>query len=104
METNQILNLEKMHRLERNILHHAKQRKEQRKYLKYTSTENGCCFKDNQAFENKKGICYIPELSDTKYSYKDFIKIAKGDEDLAHTLFSMVDWQSPETLLEDFNN
>ena len=32
METNQTLNLEKMHRLERNILHHAKQRKEFRKY------------------------------------------------------------------------
>lgn len=26
-----------MHRIEKNILHHAKQRKEQRKYLKYTS-------------------------------------------------------------------
>lgn len=26
-----------MHRIERNILHHAKQRKELRKYLKYSS-------------------------------------------------------------------
>ena len=32
METNQTLNLEKMHRLEKNILHHAKQRKQLRKY------------------------------------------------------------------------
>ena len=92
-----------MHRIERNILHHAKQNRELRKYLK-TATENGYCFKDDKAFENKKGICYIPELSDTKYSYKDFMNIAKGDEDLAYTLFFMVDWQEPETLLEDFNN
>lgn len=31
-----------MHRLEKNILHHAKQRKEQRKYLRYSSEkQNG---------------------------------------------------------------
>ncbi len=69
-----------------------------------TDTENGYCFKDAQAFENKKGICYIPELTDEKYTYKDFMEIAKGNKNLAHTLFCMVDWQHPETLLDEFEN
>jgi hypothetical protein len=66
-----------------------------------TDTTNGYCFKDYQAFENKKGICYIPELSDEKYTYKDFMQIAKGNKNLAHTLFCIVDWQHPETLLDE---
>ena len=35
-------------------------------------TYNGYCFKDINAFNNKKGVCYIPELSDQEYNYQDF--------------------------------
>jgi len=64
-------------------------------------TDNGYCFKDYKAFESKKGVCYIPELTDHKYTYNDFMDIAKGNEELAKTLFDLVDWQHPETLYNE---
>jgi len=67
-------------------------------------TENGYCYKNYKAFESKKGICYVPELSDEQYTYNRFVEIAKGNKDLAHTLFCIVDWQHPETLLDEFEN
>tara|TARA_R100001244_G_scaffold60743_1_gene51005 strand:+ start:675 stop:914 length:240 start_codon:yes stop_codon:yes gene_type:complete len=65
-------------------------------------TDNGYCFKSNKAFKSKKGVCYIAELSDQKYTYNDFLNIAKGNKDLAQNLFDIVDWQHPETLLEEW--
>lgn len=63
--------------------------------------EQGCVFKDEEAFEKKVGTCYVPELTDDEYTYYDFIKIAKGSKEVAKRLFLMVDWQTPETLLEE---
>ena len=31
----------------------------------------------------------------------DFLDIAKGNEELAETLFDLVDWQHPETLYNE---
>jgi len=65
-------------------------------------SEQGYFYKDHDAFFNKTHeVCYIAELFDTQYTYKDFINIAKNNEKLACYLFSTVDWQSPEILFEE---
>jgi len=70
-------------------------------YIKDFSGQ-GCFYLDYDAFVNKTDeVCYIPELFDTRYTYVDFIKIAKSNEKLAWYLFTTVDWQSPETLFND---
>ena len=53
------------------------------------------------AFKNKKGVCYVPELHDTKYTYNDFMAITNA-EDVAEELFNCVDWQSPESLFDEW--
>ena len=58
--------------------------------------------KDLKAFQNKKGTCYVPELSDEKYTYNDFLNIAKGNKKLAKQLFSVVEWQHPETIIDEW--
>ena len=62
----------------------------------------GFFYMDYDAFANKTDeVCYIPELFDTRYTYADFMRIAKGNEKLAWYLFTTVDWQCPETLFND---
>ena len=62
----------------------------------------GFVFKDESAFTNDPDrVCYIPELSDNVYTRRDFVNLCGGQEDFAQTLFHAVDWQHPETLLED---
>lgn len=59
----------------------------------------GHIYKSYQLFKKKsKRTCYIPELSDKRYNYYDFLRIAQDDEIMAKTLFEMCDWQHPETL------
>lgn len=58
-------------------------------------------FKDTAAFEKKEGVCYIPESGDDEYTYQDFLEIGMGNEKLAAVLFSLVDWQSPETVFDE---
>lgn len=44
----------------------------------------GWIFKDEDAFQNRPDdVCYIPELSDEKYTRNDILKILAGDEELA---------------------
>lgn len=63
----------------------------------------GWIFKDEDAFQNRPDdVCYIPELSDEKYTRNDILKILAGDEELAETMFEELDWQNPESLLEDW--
>ena len=62
----------------------------------------GYIVKDENAFlvyPNK--VCYIPELSDTKYTRIDFIEMCKGNVDFAEAIFYEVGWQHPETLIEE---
>ena len=62
----------------------------------------GYIFKDEEAFRNHHDKpCYIPELSDTVYTKQDFIDLCGGREDFAEICFDIVDWQSPETLVEE---
>lgn len=62
---------------------------------------NGYIYKSLEAFLNKSGICYVPELSDNKYTYKDFLDMVNGNEEIARILFDSVDWQYPETKLNE---
>ena len=68
----------------------------------------GYGFKNYGAWEEigPDEVIYIPEYSYKEeidiegiYSKQDFIDLCNGDTDRAYTLFDMVDWQSPETLL-----
>ena len=62
----------------------------------------GWIFKDEDAFQNRPDdVCYIPELSDEKYTRNDILKILAGDEELAKTMFEELDWQHPESLTDD---
>ena len=66
-------------------------------------TEQGYVFKDEKAFlKCKNKVCYVPELHDMGYTRKNFLDLCGGRADLAEELFFTVDWQSPESLLEDW--
>ena len=66
-------------------------------------TEQGWVFKDENAFVNRTDkVCYIPELHDTGYTRQNFLDMCGGREDFAAELFDFVDWQSPETLLQEW--
>lgn len=56
---------------------------------------------DPIAFKPGGGVCYVPELGDRKYTYEDFVEIAKGNIDYATLLFSRCTWQHPETLVDE---
>lgn len=87
----------------------------------------GWIYKNFEAFKNKtENICYVSEYDEDEisegvgYRYKDFVKMAQEfidndkevteyckqeettAEDIAENLFEMVDWQSPETLIVDW--
>jgi hypothetical protein len=40
----------------------------------------------------------IEEFANT-YKYDDFIRLAGGNEDMAQLIYDLVDWQSPESLI-----
>jgi len=86
-------------------------------------TEQGYIYKNYEAYENRTGeVCYIPELSDTAYTHKDFINIVNDkyneDKDFANflnqqniscekwadSLFELVDWQHPTALLDEWES
>lgn len=63
----------------------------------------GYIYKNPNAYENdKSAVCYVPELSDSTYTGQDFLDICNGQQDFADELFGGVDWQHPETLMEDW--
>lgn len=63
----------------------------------------GFIYKNFEAFNTKSDdVCYVPELSQAKYNYSDFLLIAGGDHDRARQLFLAVDWQHPETLWHEW--
>lgn len=65
----------------------------------------GVIFKNDEAFydtEHPDRVCYIPELSDSTYTRTSFLEICNNQTELAEELYEAVDWQHPETLLEDW--
>lgn len=62
----------------------------------------GFVFKDRKAYENdKSAVCYVPELSDTAYTGQDFLDMCNGQQEIADLVFENVDWQHPETYLDE---
>lgn len=64
----------------------------------------GMIFKDEEAYYDKDHpdrVCYIPELHDSLYTRKDFLDMCNGQPEIADRIFEAVDWQSPETYLEE---
>ena len=64
----------------------------------------GNIFKDEEAYLDKEHpdkVCYIPELSDSLYTRQDFLDMCNGQVDIADRIFEAVDWQHPETYLEE---
>ena len=45
---------------------------------------------------------YVPELTDTIYTKKDIMDLCSGQKEFADELFVFLDWQHPESLLEDW--
>lgn len=66
------------------------------------ATAQGFVYKNPNAFYSKsKEVCYIAELSDDLHTYADFLEIAKGNAEIAGYLFDRVDWQHPQTLMDE---
>jgi hypothetical protein len=66
------------------------------------ATAQGYVFKDERALlKCKNKVCYIPELSDEPYTRQTFLDMVGGNEELAAEAFYTVDWQSPETWVEE---
>lgn len=62
----------------------------------------GMIFKDEYAFYHEAKVpCYVPELSDTVYTREDFLRICNDQDDIAEVVFGAVDWQHPETYLDE---
>lgn len=58
--------------------------------------------KDYEAFEKQTGVCYIPETSDREYTYEDLLEISGNNVILTNRLFDLLEWQHPETLIDEW--
>ena len=62
----------------------------------------GFIFKDEDAFlHHPEQVCYVPELSDTAYTRRGFLAMCNDQEEFANECFYAVDWQHPETWVEE---
>lgn len=63
----------------------------------------GAVFKSWDAYHNRPADpCYVPELSDTVYTAQSFLELCNDQQEFADELFDGVDWQHPESLMEDW--
>lgn len=58
----------------------------------------------NAYFNDLDAVCYVPESSDILYTKQDFLDICNGQRDIADYVFGAVDWQHPETYLDELWN
>lgn len=62
----------------------------------------GFIFKDEEAFlKFPDKVCYVPELSDAGYTRQSFLDMCNGQEEFARECFYAVDWQCPETWIDE---
>ena len=61
----------------------------------------GAPMKDEQAFKDKHGICYIPEASDQAYTYFDIAAITCNNHETTERVFQLCEWQHPDTIFEE---
>ena len=45
--------------------------------------------------------CYVPELFDIVYTKEDILNMCDDQESIARKIFYQLDWQLPETLLDE---
>ena len=65
----------------------------------------GWIYKDWEAFHNRPDMpCYVPELFDVVYTRNDLIALCNGQEEIAEELFYQLDWQSPSTLMDEWED
>lgn len=65
----------------------------------------GVIFKSDEAFYDyvhPDRVCYIPELSDTKYTRNIILQECNGQVDLAEEVYEALDWQHVSSLLEEW--
>ena len=63
----------------------------------------GMVFKSWSAYKDRPTEpCYVPELSDSAYTARDFLEICNSQKEFADELFDGCDWQHPESLLEEW--
>lgn len=67
-------------------------------HIERGATDQGYVYKNYDNFESGRGICYIPELSDTTYDRKYF---DDNFGDLAVEVFETIDWQSPYSYYDE---
>jgi len=65
-----------------------------------TYSGQGFVYKNHDNFQKRNGICYIPKLSSTPYTYQDFITLCGGNKEMAEYVFELADWQHPENLID----
>ena len=62
----------------------------------------GWIFKDEAAFLfHADQVCYVPELSDEGYTRQGFMDLCNGQGVFAEECFRAVDWQCPETWVDE---
>lgn len=64
--------------------------------------EQGHVYKNYNGIDKPDMICYIPEMSDSLYTFNDIIELCDNNVDFATTIFEELNWQSPEVLIEEF--
>lgn len=69
-------------------------------YIERAWSGKGWIFQDFDAFENwPDHVCYIPEFVDAKYTGEDFLRLARGQEEIARDMFYECSGETPEDWL-----
>lgn len=66
----------------------------------------GMIFKDDEAFydaEHPDRVCYIAELSDATYTRAGILDMCNSQTDIAEEVYEALDWQHPESLIDDWS-
>ena len=64
----------------------------------------GYVYKNPEVYYNdKKAVCYVPDLSDEAYTGQDFLDMCNGQPEIADRVFEAVDWQGPGAYLGELD-
>lgn len=71
-------------------------------FKEYSCAAEGMVYKNTEAFNSRKGICYI-NSDNVSYTFDDFLEQACGNEEIAKWCFSMMvdTWNYPESYFDD---
>lgn len=63
---------------------------------KFHFLENG--YKSAKSFRFDQYVCYVPAKGERSYRRSDFLKLCGDDHQMAEKLFSLCEWQCPESM------